>query len=97
MKRGLIEQRSISSDDPWLPEYMNLIGTNPYGAVSVTSGDLAMKIAAVYRSVSILSGTIASLPLYPMRKKNGKNFTVDYENALYSLLRWKSSDRLSAY
>ena len=97
MKRGLIEQRSISSDDPWLPEYLNLMGTNPYGAVSVTSGDLAMKIAAVYRSVSILSGTIASLPLYPMRKKNGKNFTVDYENALYSLLRWKSSDRLSAY
>ena len=97
MKRGLIEQRSISSDDPWLPEYLNLMGTNPYGAVSVTSGDLAMKIAAVYRSVSILSGTIASLPLYPMRKKNGKNFTVDYESALYSLLRWKSSDRLSAY
>ena len=97
MKRGLIEQRSISSDDPWLPEYLNLMGTNPYGAVSVTSGDLAMKIAAVYRSVSILSGTIASLPLYPMRKKNGKNFTIDYESALYSLLRWKSSDRLSAY
>ena len=97
MKRGLIEQRSISSDDPWLPEYLSLMGTNPYGAVSVTSGDLAMKIAAVYRSVSILSGTIASLPLYPMRKKNGKNFTIDYESALYSLLRWKSSDRLSAY
>ena len=97
MKRGLIEQRSISSDDPWLPEYLSLMGTNPYGAVSVTSGDLAMKIAAVYRSVSILSGTIASLPLHPMRKKNGKNFTVDYESPLYSLLRWKSSDRLSAY
>ena len=47
MKRGLIEQRSISSDDPWLPEYMNLIGTNPYGAVSVNSGE--MKIAAVYK------------------------------------------------
>lgn len=97
MKRGLIEQRSISSDDPWLPEYMNLIGTNPYGAVSVNSGDLAMKIAAVYRSVSILSGTIASLPLYPMRKINNKNFTTDYDSSLYSLLRWKASDRLSAY
>lgn len=47
MKRGLIEQEGISSDDPWLPEYLNLMGTNPYGAVSVTSGDLAMKIATV--------------------------------------------------
>lgn len=97
MKRGLIEQRYISSDDPWLPEYMNLVGTNPYGSVSVTSGDLAMKIAAVYRSVSILSGTIASLPLYPRRKVNDKHFAIDYDSSLYLLLKWKASERLTAY
>lgn len=97
MKRGLIEQRYISSDDPWLPEYLGLVGTDPYANVSVTSGDSAMKLAAVYRSVSILSGTIASLPLYPRRKMTGRNFAIDYESSLYPLLRWKASERLTAY
>jgi len=97
MKRGLIEQRSITSDDHFLPEYMNLIGTDPYRSVSVTSGDSAMKIAAVYRSIAILSGTIASLPLYPRKKTSKGNFEVDYSNPLYRLLTWKASNKLNSY
>lgn len=97
MKRGLIEKRSITSDDPWLPEYMNLIGTDPYKSVNVRSGNEAMKIAAVYRCISILSGTIASLPLYIRRKTSKGNFEIDENNPLYYLLTWKSSSRLNAY
>ena len=97
MKRGLIEKRSISSDDPWLPEYMNLIGSDPNKSLNVASGDAAMKIAAVYRSVAILSGTIASIPLYIRRKTAKGNFEIDENNPLYYLLTWKASDKLNAY
>ena len=91
------EQRSISSDDPWLPEYFNLIGTDPYSGVTANSPDLAMKISAVYRCVSILSGTIASLPLNIRRKTTAGHFEIDEQSPLYSLLRWKASERSTIY
>ena len=98
MKRGLIEQRSISSDDPFLPEYFELLKNDPYSGVTANSPDLAMKISAVYRSVSILSGTIASLPLNIRRKStNGGHFEIDEGNPLYPLLRWRASDRSTIY
>ena len=97
MKRGLIQQRSISSDDPFFPEWLSLQTTNPYAGVSANSPDLAMKISAVYRSVSILSGTIASLPLNIRRKATAGHFEIDESNALYPLLRWKASDRSTVY
>jgi len=97
MKRGLIEQRSISSDDPFLPEYFELLKTDPYSGVSANSPDLAMKISAVYRSVSILSGTIASLPLNIRRKVGAGHFEIDETSPLYSLLRWKASDKSTIY
>lgn len=97
MKRGLVSKRTITSDDPRLIEYMTYIGDNLNRSVSVSSGDSAMKIAAVYRSISILSGTIASLPLYPRRKTGKGNFEIDYSNPLYNLLTWKTSNRLNSY
>lgn len=97
MKRGLVSKRTITSDDPRLIEYMTYVGDNLNRSVSVSSGDSAMKIAAVYRSISILSGTIASLPLYPRRKTAKGNFEIDYSNPLYNLLTWKTSNRLNSY
>lgn len=41
----------------------------PSQPIDVTSTNSAMQLAAVYRCVSILSGTIASLPLQVKRKK----------------------------
>ena len=96
MKTGLIEQRSISSDDPFLPEYFKMVGNDFGGAINIGSGDTAMKIATVYRCVSILSGTIASIPMLVRRKKD--NFLdVDDEHPLYSLLTWKANPRQNSY
>ena len=98
MKSGLIEQRSITSDDAFLPEYLELLKTYPYGAVSASSPDLAMKISAVYRCMSILSGTVASLPFYPRRKSDkGGHLEINESSPLYPLLRWRASDRLTSY
>ena len=40
-------------------------------ASEVANPTLALKIATCYRCISILSGSIASLPLEVQRKKNG--------------------------
>ena len=97
MKRGLIQQRSISSDDPFLPEYLQLVQAGIGNTVTANSPDLAMKISAVYRSVSILSGTIASLPLNIRRKVKDGHFEIDEGNPIYPLLRWRASQRSTAY
>lgn len=97
MKRGLIEQRYISSDDPWLPEYLSLSTLDPYATVSATSPELAMKISTVYRCVSILSGTIAALPLYPRRKAIDGHFEIDEDSPLYAPLLWGASSRMTSY
>lgn len=54
-------------------------------APAVTGPEMAMKLATVYRCVSILSGSIASLPLQLLRKKNGV-FMVDEDNPVNYLL-----------
>ena len=97
MKRGLIQQRSISSDDPFLPEYLQLVQAGIDNTVTANSPELAMKISAVYRSVSILSGTIASLPLNIRRKVKDGHFEIDEGNPIYPLLRWRASQRSTAY
>lgn len=98
MRTGLISaQRAITSDDPWVPEYLRFEQFGSFGKVAGDTPDLAMKIAAVFRSVSILSGTIASLPIYPRRKTALGNFEIDESSPLYYLLEWKASDRLNAY
>ena len=96
MKRGLIEQRSILSSDPTFLEYFGIVGADGSG-VTVGGPEQAMKLSAVYRSVSILAGTIASLPLYPRKRIKGEHFEVNYDSPLYRILRWKASKRLTAY
>lgn len=57
--------------------------------------ETAMKLATYYRCVSILSGSIASLPMQLKRKKNGV-FMVDEENPLNYLLSVRPNSRQTA-
>lgn len=68
----------------------------PSQPIDVTSTNSAMQLAAVYRCVSILSGTIASLPLQVKRKKNGY-FSIDCENELHSVLTRRPNKRLNSF
>lgn len=68
----------------------------PSQPIDVTSTNSAMQLAAVYRCVSILSGTIASLPLQVQRKASGY-FTTDESNELHRLLRRRPNRRLNSY
>lgn len=76
MKKKWYQVWKRSDDIP--KTYFDLLEENDsaiigwYGKVSsddrVTSPELAMKLATVYRCVDILSGSIASLPLIYKRK-----------------------------
>jgi HK97 family phage portal protein len=56
---------TISIGDPKLVEFFNL-GAPNYSGISVGEGT-ALGLSAVYRAVSLISGTIASLPLRTLR------------------------------
>ncbi len=62
----------------------------------VTGSEQAMRLATVYRCTSILSGSIASLPLQLKRKRNGY-FSVDEENPINYLLTVRPNNRQTAY
>lgn len=68
----------------------------PSQPINVYSNDQAMKLSAAYRCTSILSGTIASLPLIVKRKKNGY-FSPDEENELYRLLTRMPNRRMNIF
>lgn len=63
---------------------------------AITGPEMAMKLATVYRCVSILSGSIASLPLQLKRKRNGV-FMVDEDNPLNYLMTQCPNGRQTAY
>lgn len=69
-------------------------GTTP---PPVVTGELqAMRLAAVYRCVSVLSGSVASLPLQLKRKTNGY-FAVDEKNHLNYLLTKRANKKMTAF
>lgn len=86
------QKRSIGENVPIHPRLPSL----PSQPVDVTSTNSAMQLAAVYRCVAILSGTIASLPLDIKRKVNGY-FSADEGHELYNLLRRRPNRRLNSF
>lgn len=63
----------------------------------VTSPDLAMKIATVYRCVDILSGSVASLPLWLQRWRERGGYYSRAEDAVNVLLNVRPNVRMNAY
>jgi len=68
----------------------------PTNNVSVTSDTMAMKLAAVYRCTSILSGSIAALPIQ-VKRKMGRYYGVDEESNINYLLNIAPNVRQTAF
>lgn len=64
--------------------------------IIVNSENQAMRLATVFRCTSILSGSIASLPLQVKRENDGY-FSYDEDNFLNYLLSKRANSRMSAY
>lgn len=62
----------------------------------VTTPDLAMKVATAFRCVSILSGSIAALPL-ELKRKKGRYFGLDEDDPINYALNVRPNHRLSAF
>lgn len=84
-------------------ELRSAVATQWYGNGEVqvigdysVSANMAMKLAAVYRCTSIVSGTVASLPLLEKRKVNGYWETVE-TGRLAMLLGLKPNERQTRF
>lgn len=64
-----VEERSWSIGDPLLADFFS-VGPKSLAGVPVNE-TTALGLSAVWRSVSLISGTIASVPLRTLRDKNG--------------------------
>lgn len=84
---------TVNSADNLVTEW---IGGGDSREIHVTSPNLSMKIATVYRCVDILSGSIASLPLQLKIKKDGVFQLAENHNLNY-LLFTRSNKRQNAY
>lgn len=64
-KNNQVEKRDISISDPALAEWFG-INTSPIQGINVSESS-SLGLTAVYRSVSLIAGTLASLPLKSYR------------------------------
>jgi HK97 family phage portal protein len=92
--KKLFQRRSTTSDPVEIGYGYN--GQFNLSASEVSNPSQALKIAAVYRCTSILSGSIASLPLEVQRRKNGY-YQVDPDSELSYLLGISPNARMTPY
>lgn len=67
------------------------------GSSYAVGPDMAMKLAAVYRCTSIVSGTVASLPLQIKKKVAGSYWKTEDTGRLASLLALKPNERQTSF
>lgn len=90
LQQNIAELRSITAT-----QWYGNSDVQVMGSYSV-SADMAMKLAAVYRCTSIVSGTVASLPLHVKKKVDGYWQTVD-TGRMAMILGLKPNDRQTRF
>ena len=92
-ERALNAETSIADKDAAINSRLPSLPGQP---IDVHNSNQAMKLSAAYRCTSILSGTIASLPLIIKRKKDGY-FSPDEENELHTILTRMPNRRMNSF
>lgn len=90
LQQNIAELRSITAT-----QWYGNSDVQVMGSYSVPA-DMAMKLAAVYRCTSIVSGTVASLPLQVKKKVDGYWQTVD-TGRMAMILGLKPNDRQTRF
>jgi len=96
------EQRSSPSSAPQEPSsapgsLRTFREVNDLSTVEVTGVYDSQKIAAAYRCLEILSGTVASMPLRLYRRNSNGVFVIDTESSLSQVLEYNDQGRMSGY
>lgn len=90
LQQNIAELRSITATQWYGNSDVQVVGSYSVPA------DMAMKLAAVYRCTSIVSGTVASLPLQVKKKVDGYWQTVD-TGRMAMILGLKPNDRQTRF
>lgn len=94
----IFRKQQRSEEAPAAPNIITYPVSIDAGMDQVTRKELAMKIAAVYRCVDVVSKGVAQLPLVVKRKEDDY-FVIDNEDVfgLTYILQMRPNERLSAY
>lgn len=90
LQQNIAELRSITATQWYGNSDVQVVGSYS------VSADMAMKLAAVYRCTSIVSGTVASLPLQVKKKVDGYWQTVE-TGRMAMILGLKPNDRQTRF
>lgn len=77
---------------------VNVMYVNNFKKYSnVKSSDEALKNSVIYRGLSILSDSVASIPLKVYRKSSQGYWELDEKNSLYNILTRRPNQRMNIY
>ena len=76
---------------------MNYIATKANKYTNITNPDLALTNSVIYRGISILTDSVATIPLDIYHKNKQGYWELDEKNPLHSILTRKSNKRQTIY
>lgn len=76
---------------------VNYIGTRTNKYTSITNPDMALTNSVLYRGISILTDSVATIPLDIYHKNKQGYWELDEKNPLHSILTRKSNKRQTIY
>jgi len=85
---------SVTDEKAWNPSLWNLIGAQSNAGLNVTE-HTALTYSAVYCAVSLISGTIATLPLRLIKEKDRKKQGATHKS-IYHVLHTKANPYMTA-
>jgi HK97 family phage portal protein len=85
---------ALTDEKAWNTSLWNLTGTQSLSGETVTE-QTALTYSAVWNAVSLISGTIASLPLHLMQR-NGDTKRVADERRIYDVMHGRANEYMTA-
>jgi HK97 family phage portal protein len=94
IKHFLTRDLSLTNEKAWNPSLWNLIGSQSISGENVTEST-ALTYSAFWNAVTLISGTIAALPLHLMQRK-GKTKQIVDDRKLYRLMHDSPNEYMTA-
>lgn len=94
IKRWFVRDMSLNDPKAWDPSLWNLYGSQSVSGETVNE-HTALTYSAVWNAVSLISGTIASLPLHLMQKSEDKRRIAD-NRKVYRVLHDEANPIMTA-
>lgn len=92
--RSIRNDLSVTDEKAWDRSLWNLIGGQANSGTSVNE-HTALTYSAVFCAISLISGTIATLPLHLLREKSGKKERAT-KNTLYRVMHSRANPYMTA-